>query len=653
MQEMLRVLVLLFGLGLTGLAAHAAQAADPPRVAPRPLASALEAMAAGRWDRAAALAARDGPAAAELIEWYRLHAGRGAPADILGFLARNAHWPGLSRLRRASEAPMTRATFDDVLAFYDGYRPQTGTGALNLARAQLARGREGEAEAGIVLAWRTLDLTPSEHADFLREFGVLLRPHHEARLQTALWRGWRAAGDMLPLVDDAARARAELRAQAARGETGDLTDAQARDPGIAFELFTRALQGDAADAIAILLRQSRIREGLGEPERWASWRRYLARQQMRDGAVELAYELAAVHHLVEGAQYADLEWLSGYIALRHLDAPGLALDHFQRLRAAVSTPISLGRANYWIGRAQEAVGDGPAAAIAYAEGAAHPTSFYGLLAAEKAGRDVDAQLRGDESVPPWRSAAFADGDLKEIATLALRMGDLGLARRFLVQVSEGLDRTGLIQLGQMLAELDQPYLQVMIGKAGAARGVVAEATYYPLYDLPERALAAPAELVLAIARRESEFNPVVASPAGARGLMQLMPATARAVARDLEVAYDPSDLLGDAVYNARLGAAYLDRLRNRYGGNILLVAAAYNAGPSRAATWIEARGDPRLQDAHGIVDWVEHIPFRETRNYVMRVAESVPVYRARLGKAALPQPFSQELAARSLSGLYD
>ncbi|MEI4232761.1 lytic transglycosylase domain-containing protein [Roseovarius sp. D22-M7] len=650
MQEMLRVLALLFGLGLSSLAA---QAADLPRIAPRPLASALEAMAAGRWDVAAALAARDGPAAADLIEWYRLSAGRGAPSEILDFLDRNGHWPGLNRLRRASEAPMTRAAFDDVLAFYKGYRPQTGTGALNLARAHLARGRQGEAEAGIVLAWRTLDLTPSEHADFRRDFGPLLRPHHDARLDTALWRGWRAVEDMLPLASDAARQRAELRAQAERGEADDLTEAQTREPGIAFERFNRALQRDAEEAIAILLRQSRIRDGLGEPERWASWRRYLARQQMRDGALERAYELAAVHHLVEGAQYADLEWLAGYIALRHLEAPELALDHFQRFRAAVSTPISLGRAGYWIGRAQEALGDDAAAAFAYGEGAAHPTSFYGLLAAEKAGTGVEAQLRGDADVPPWRSAAFARGDLKEIGTLALRLGDLSLSRRFFVQLSEGLDRTGLIQLGQMLAELDQPYLQVMVGKAGAARGIVAEAAYYPLYDLPERALAAPAELVLSIARRESEFNPVVASPAGARGLMQLMPATARAVAGDLGLAYDASALLGDPAYNARLGAAYLDRLLTRYGGNILLVAAAYNAGPSRAATWIDENGDPRLQDAHGIVDWIEHIPFRETRNYVMRVAESLPIYRARLGDPALPRPFSQELAARSLTGLYD
>src|SRR6056297_817730 len=235
MQEMLRALALLFGLVFPVVAAHAA---DLPRVAPRPLASALDAMAADRWDVAASLAARDGPAAADLIEWYRLRAGRGQPSEILGFLDRNGHWPGLTHLRRQSEEAMTRAAFDDVLTFYEGYRPQTGTGALNLARAHLARGRQGEAEAGIVMAWRTLDLTRAEHEDFLRAFGPLLRPHHDARLDMALWRGLRDVEDMLPLASDTARRLAVLREEVKRGEAGDLTDAQERDPGIAYQLFT-------------------------------------------------------------------------------------------------------------------------------------------------------------------------------------------------------------------------------------------------------------------------------------------------------------------------------------------------------------------------------------------------------------------------------
>lgn len=641
---MLRALIVVFGLFLPVLAA---QAADLPRVAPRPLASALDAMQAGRWEVAAQLARRDGAAAADLVEWHRLRAGLGAPHDILTFLERNGHWPGLDYLRRQSEAVMTRARFDDVLEFYDEYRPQTGTGALNHARALLARGRRGEAEAGLVLAWRTLDLTQQEHADFVTEFGTLLAPHHAARLEMALWRGLRDVEQMLPLVDDETRDLAQLRARVEREGGAGLTDAEARDPGIAFELFTRHLRNAPEEAITVLLRQSRIEGGLGEPERWASWRRALARQAMREGDGLRAYAIASVHQLVEGANFADLEWLSGYLALRYLDAPDLALDHFQRFRSSVSTPISLGRAGYWIGRAQAALGDPEAARLAYAEGAEYQTSFYGLLAAEAAGLPSDSRLAGQEAAPPWRSAAFAATDLHEIGTLALRMGDLGLARRFFLHLAEGQDRQTLLQMGRMLEELGQPHLQVMLGKTAAGQGVVVEGPYYALHPMVEMEVPVPMELALAIARRESEFNHLVRSPAGAEGLMQLMPGTARDMARALGVGFDRSRVLNDWRYNARLGSAYLVELSARFDGNIVLISVGYNAGPARAGQWINTLGDPRGRDAHAIIDWIEQIPFRETRNYVMRVAESLPAYRARLGRAALPLPFSQELSGRS------
>lgn len=637
---MLRLLatVLISALPLSALAQT-----DVVRLAPRPLASGLNAMQDSRWDVAARLAARDGRAAADLIEWHRLRAGLGTPADILGFLAKNGHWPGLDHLRAQSEVAMAHGTFDQMLAFYDGYIPQTGTGALSAARARLARGRQGQAEAGIVMAWRTLDLTAAEHADFLREFATLLAPHHAARLDMALWRGLDDVAAMLPLVGDAARSRAETWARVAAGRTDGLSETEARDPGIAFALFTHHLDRSAEDAIAVLLRQSRIRGGLGVPERWAGWRRALARQAMRDGNAARAYEIASLHQLAEGANYADLEWLAGYIALTHLDAPDLALDHFQRFRAAVSTPISLGRAGYWLGRALDAGGDPEGACDAYALGADHPTSFYGLLAAEAIGRDITAQITAADTAAPWRAADFARTDLYEITTLALRMGDTGLARRFLLHLSETQDREGLEQMGAMLAELGTPHLQVMLGKAAAERGLTIPGPYYPLHPVTGMDLPAPMHWALAIARRESEFNPVVRSGAGATGLMQLMPATAREMARDQGLAYDEARLVSDWRYNARLGAAYLAQLLARYDGNPLLVAAAYNAGPGRLAGWLESYGDPRLMTPEAAIDWIEHLPFRETQNYVMRVAESLPIYRARLGQEALPRPFSEEV----------
>lgn len=622
---------------------------EPPRIAPRPLASALHAMKAGRWDTARALAKRDGPAASTLIDWYYLQAGLGKPSEIIAFLDANPDWPGLEALRKRSEEEMTHAGFDDVLAFYANHPPQTGIGVLNLARALTARGQVGEAKANVVLAWRTMDLTTQEHSDFLSAYETLLDPHHPARLDMALWRGLRDVEVMLPLVPEAERELAQIRQAIRKGAGGidtrikELTKAQKANPGIAYETFNRHIKKQHSDeAIALILSQSQIRDGLGQPQRWAGWRRALARAQMREGNAQLAYDLASVHQLVEGSAFADLEWLSGYLALTYLDAPELALDHFQRFRGAVRSPISLGRAGYWIGRAQDALNDPEAAAIAYAQGAEHQTSFYGLLAAERAGLPFDPALAGTEVFPPWASSKLADKTVIEAAILILATGQLNLAERFIVHIASTLDRQGLGQLATLLEELEQPHLQVMLGKAAAKRGIVLPQAYYALHPMAGFDYPVPMELSLAIARRESEFDDSVVSGAGAQGLMQLMPGTARDVARDLDMLHDPNRVLSDWQYNATLGSTYLAQMSERFDGNIVMISAGYNAGPARPPKWIERFGDPRDTSAD-VVDWIEHIPFRETRNYVMRVAESLPVYRARLGKDPLPVPFSREL----------
>lgn len=647
MVRVLFAVLVLFGLSLP-VAAQDGGA----RIAPRPLSSALDAVRGGRWEVAARLARRDGPAAAAVVEWLRLRAGLGTPAKVLAFLAAHPDWPDLDELRRQSEALMAGATAEEVLAFHEGYRPRTGAGAMNLAAAQLAMGHRGEAEAGLVLAWRTLDLTSEEHDALLAAHGALLKPHHAARMEMALWRGLRDVRQMLPLVDEKTRALAEARLKikdGARISDADLPAGGATNPGIAYERFSRYVRkGPAEAATALILRQSEIAGGLGEPNRWASWRRQLARAEMRAGRAETAYRLAAAHQLVEGSNYADLEWLSGYLALTYLGAPDLALDHFQRFRAAVDSPISLGRAGYWIGRAQEALGDAGAARIAYAFGARHQTSFYGLLAAGRAGLPPDPALAGPPPKGGWRQASFAGTPLFKAAMLLRASGRVGLAARFLVALADTLDEAGLRRLGLALEEIGAPQLQVMVGKAAARRGIVVVAPYYPLHPLANMALPVPAELALAIARRESEFDARVQSGAGAQGLMQLMPGTASDVARSLGIRHERGRVLTDWRYNARLGAAYLAGLIERFDGNVVMVAAGYNAGPGRPLKWMEERGDPRGRGEVAMVDWIEHIPLRETRNYVMRVAESLPVYRARLGRDPLPQPFAQEIGGASL-----
>jgi len=624
---------------------------------PRPIANALEAARAGNWENADAIAARAGPVGSTLLTWVRLRAGEGTFPEVQAFLTKYPHWPGLTRMRKRAEATTDGVAPQSIVEFFDHAPPQTGAGVLALARALSQQGQKSKAEAMLVQAWRTLDLDAGSHDALVAEYGRVLAPHHQTRMDMALWRGLKGdAQKMQPLVSTGwqalAAARQGLRKQAKNVDAliSAVPDSLQADPGLIYERFVwRTRKGRTDGAVALITAQSHSAAALGQPARWSGWRRYLVRDLMRDGRYSEAYTIASRHFMepADGYGYADLEWLSGYLSLRFLNAPERALDHFQRFRAAVETPISLGRAGYWIGRTQDALGDPEAAQIAYAEGAKYQTSFYGLLAAERGGVPFDSTLAGTEQFPDWRLAAFVKTDVYQAGELALNAGELSLAEQFFTHLAEGQDRTGLGQLGEMAAALEQPHLQVMIAKAAAQNGVTIPAPYYALHPMQKMTFPVPTELALSIARRESEFDPRVISGAGAMGLMQLMPGTAAQVARELGVEHDASRVLSDWSYNATLGSAYLAKLADRFGGNVMMVAAGYNAGPSRPDQWMERFGDPRAGGVDA-VDWIELIPFTETQNYVMRVAESLPVYRARLGLEPLPVPFSQELTGATV-----
>ena len=615
-----------------------------------PLTRAFDAMKAGDWNGARTIASDVSPVGYDLIEWHRLRAGEGSAQEVLQFLDLNPDWPGLAWLRKKSEPAMLKASDEEVLEFFKNELPQTAQGALAHARALKAKGQSGSADAGLVLAWRSMEIGPATHARMLKEHGDLLKEHHIARLDMVLWEGWnKNTARMLDLVPESyqklAKARQGLRARV-KGIDALVTAVPANlqtDPGLAYERFVwRARKGLTKDATDLAIAVSKSAKTLGEPEEWANRRRSLARQLMRNDEHQKAYALASSHHLFEGSSFADLEWLSGYLALRFLNDPKKALAHFKAHQGAVVTPISRGRAGYWIGRAYDVLGDKNAAKASYKEGAEYQSSFYGLLAAERAGLPFDKSLGGQAALPDWRKASFMGSSVFQAAVLALQAGELTLSERFFTHLTESLDPLEAAQLGQVAIDLNEPHIAVMIGKRAASTGVTIPAPYYALHDMAKTAHPISTEFALSIARRESEFDPVVVSGAGARGLMQVMPATAKSVAQELGIDYARSKLTGDWRYNAQLGTTYLARLHKQFGTNPVMMAAGYNAGPGRPVKWMELYGDPRKGQID-IVDWIEHIPFRETRNYAMRVTESLPIYRARLGQNPLPKPFSKEL----------
>jgi len=604
---------------------------------------ALGALARGDLGLAAEASAElEDPVALDILSWTRLRRGGGDWQEYIDFLDRNPDWPGLDYLRAQGEPSIpTPGDPERVIAYFADQAPTTGAGTLALALAHQASGDDEAADAEAVRAWTTLVLSGEDAGRLRSAFGHVLNEgsHHVDRLDNLLWLGAEdRARAMFPLVPEGwqrlGAARLGLRNRA--GGVDDLIaavpDSFAGDAGLAYERFLwRVRSGFWDTAGELMAERSTSAESLGRPEQWADNRATIARDVMREGDFETCYTYAANHHVDAETDYinfSELEWLAGYCAFR-LDRHDTAIGHFESFRDAVFSPISMGRAGYWLGRAHEAAGNEDAAAEAYALGARYQSSFYGQLAADRGGVPVDPTFLGDEVYGDWRQAGFTGSTVFHAALLMYEAGETGLAARFLTHLSESLTREEAGMLGDFVLSLGDPYMAVLIGKRVAQSGLEIMRPYYPIVPaLAEAELPAPTAFVLAIARRESEFNPGVVSPAGALGLMQVMPGTARDTARDLGLDYSQNRLLDEPAHNALIGATFLAGLLERYDGNPVLVSAAYNAGPGRANEWIERFGDPRQSE--DVTYWIEAIPFTETRNYIMRVTESLAIYEAQL-----------------------
>jgi soluble lytic murein transglycosylase len=594
-----------------------------------------------------------------LLDWmaFRVPTPDVAFGNYESLLAQRPDWPGLSRVRTNAELALDgTVNTARTLAFFDGHDVETGEGAVAYANALINAGRADEARVMLTALWLTDGLTDDGHQAIINAYPDVVAPHHTSRADMLLWR-WRTsdAANVIPLVEEGQQALFRAR-MAIIARDDDVTeridlvpDRLADDAGLQYDRFNWfADRGDWTQATAILNDRSISAETLGVPWRWGSWRRILARWHMREGNITLAYRLAAGHFIQSDQNnYSDLEWLSGYIALTYLKDYDVALSHFSRFDASVTSPISKGRAGYWLGRAHEGLGNAEAAIAAFQAGANHQTSFYGLLSAERLGLTMDPDLAGGETFGDWRTSNVLNNELVRAGLHLLDAGERGLAVLFFAQAAEDLSRQHIGQLGEMFMDIEEPFYAVLIAKTAVREGLLVQDVYFPLHPMADMDLPVEPALAMAISRQESEFRVDAGSSVGALGLMQLMPATAQEVAGWLDRPYSRGRLTTDWEYNAALGAEYLAFLTREFGDSPVMIAAGYNAGPSRPKTWMSDRGDPRRSftnpDPVDVVDWIEHIPFRETRNYAMRVTEGIPVYRARLTGRIAPVRFTDIL----------
>ncbi len=576
-----------------------------------------------------------------LIRWSKLRAGEGDWLEYQRFLSDHPDWPGLQRLKKQAEAKLPKDP-ETIGTFFADRIPETPAGVLLVAkqRPELA-----------ISAWTDMSLSVDEQQQFIDTFGDILTPHHNTRLENLLWRKLRSQAERMKSLVSAetyrlaqARMALQRRDKSVEAAINALTGDQQNDAGLAFDRFEGRMAKDRWDeAQDLILERTSPTTKMGRPDKWSSRRRGFARRAMRAGKIDEAYKLASQHGLTSGASFADLEWLSGYIALTYRNDPDQALSHFETFNAAVKSPISLGRGSYWLGRVHEELQDYDTAAGHYIKGAAYQTSFYGQLSAARIEAKRDETLAGNEPIGDWRKSSFANSSVFKAAIILHRANRPTMTRWFMTHMAETLPRDEIAQLADYAKRMGSDFVTLGIAKEAAKRGIILPKPYFPITKLATFNKSVPPEITMSIARRESELKPDAISPAGARGLMQIMPATAKEVARDISIAYERARLTSDWEYNATLGTAYLAQLIEKYNGSYVLAFAAYNAGPHRVVEWIDLYGDPR-DPLTSVVDWIEHIPFRETRNYVMRVMESLHVYRARIAGKTPPLQITDDLS---------
>jgi soluble lytic murein transglycosylase len=522
---------------------------------------------------------------------------------------------------------------------------------MALAGAYQAVGRADEAAALIRHFWRDRVFEAEPQRVMLARYGGLLTQDDHVRRADILLYGAQgpAARDMLPLLPADQRALADarmaLRANAANAnDLAAMVPANLADsPGLAFERAAY-LRRKGLDTLALDLVDKFPREIPFEDAADRIWNeRYaLTLKALRNGDSKGAYKAAANTGLTQGPDATEAEFYAGWIALRRLNDPARADAHFAAIERIGVSPITKGRALYWRGRAAEAQGDQIAARGYYGEAAKYNATFYGQLAGEKVG-DRRLVLGTDPVITPADRARFEARDTVRAARLLYQIGEKNLFRTFILALDDVLptaeEQALLVDLARGYGEQD---VSMKVVRTAAQRGFVLPERGYPLRAAPEVPGGPELALVLGITRQESGFDPLIRSGAGARGMMQLMPSTAQLVARGLGVEYAPGKL-DDPDYNMRLGSTYLGQMVSQFSGSYPMAIAAYNAGPGRPTQWSAFCGDPRGSNTDPI-DFVECIPFSETRNYVMRVMEGMQVYRARLNGGTAPLTLSADLA---------
>ena len=576
----------------------------------------------------------------KVLSWMIALSGQsGIPSgEIQNAMNELRGWPAQTSMRRSFELAFAREGHGahrtiDVLGTAE---PESVEGGIALAKAYLAVGDGNKANAAIAPIWREEKLGNRTEKRILSAVGkALTRADHRFRMHRMFYRDRAKDGlRMGSLAEQVSLAKARAAVVRRNKKAGSLLNAVAasskKDPGFLFAQIQQARRsGDAKQAAKLMLTAPKGKEQIVHPDEWWVERRLISREMLDLGDARTAYKIAANHSAESPSSIAEAEFHAGWYALRYLKDRTRARKHFENILKVSSRPISQARGYYWLGRAQS----GLASRKFYQEAAKYPGTFYGQLALV----ELKQRKLGIQKTRPSGAdrARFSSRELVRAIELLEKHDQDSRAGIIYRHLARTLNSPGELALLSARAEKtgNRP-LALQVGKIAHGRGLEVDSLSWPVGAIPASAKTGTAgkALAYAVARQESAFNPAAVSPAKARGLLQLLPGTAKQVARQIGAKYSFKRLTSDPAYNVMLGSAYLDEQLNNFGNSYILTFAGYNAGPGRVRDWLEKYGDPRGKPLHQVIDWIERIPFTETRNYVQRVMENYQVYKARLGE---------------------
>ena len=586
------------------------------------------------------------------IQWkHLLTSGNQASFyDYKVFIDQNSKYPRIGRLKYLAEHKLSTAKISPkkIIDWFDGKEPLSGYGKMIIGESFILTGNKDKGKKLIKEGWITADLSKNELKFFRKKFKKYLNADdYIKRADYLAWNNkyWDLKRLLRYLPKDyellyTARQILMTRGYGVDQAIKNVPEKFKNDAGLNYDrLKWRRKRGRVDSSLEILLSIKNDKNYLVEPEKWWKEREIISRALIYKKKYEIAYKISSNHGMSKGSDFAAAEWMSGWIALSFLNDPLIAKDHFQNFYKNVNYPISTSRGAYWLGRTYEKLGDKEQSMYWYDIASKYLTTYYGQLAFLKLDPSGKFELNKDMEIDDKYRYIFFNKELVKITYLLDELKKDKYTKFILRHLANDNIQKGSEVLAAELATNIQRYdFAIQISKISSYQKRFHNKFNYPIISTPKKINGRKipeSAFILSIIRQESEFDLSANSHAGAKGLMQLMPYTAKLVSKQAKLPYSKSRLTSDPEYNINLGSHYIAGLILQYEGAYPFAIAAYNAGPNRVKYWKKINKNPQKKQIN-YVDWVELIKFRETRNYVQRVLENYNVYRYILEKKPIP-----------------